>query len=38
VTTVFNLLLNPKNTLEKLAGSHQIPGYVRLRKRARGSA
>jgi hypothetical protein len=38
VTTVFSLLLNPKSTFEKLRGSRQIPGYARLRKRARGSA
>jgi glycosyltransferase involved in cell wall biosynthesis len=38
VTTVFSLLLNPKSTVEKLMGSRKIPGYVRLRKRARGSA
>lgn len=37
VTTVFGLLLNPKSTFEKLSGSRQIPGYVRLRKRAPGS-
>jgi glycosyltransferase involved in cell wall biosynthesis len=38
VTTVFGLLLNPKSAFEKLTGSRQIPGYVKLRKRAPGSA
>jgi glycosyltransferase involved in cell wall biosynthesis len=37
VTTVFGLLLNPMSTFEKLSGSRQIPGYVRLRKRAPSS-
>jgi hypothetical protein len=38
VTTLFGLVLNPKSTFEKLTGSRRVPGYVRLRKRAPGSA
>jgi hypothetical protein len=38
MTTLFGLMLNPKSTFEKLSASREIPGYVRLGKRARGSA